>query len=284
MARPTWKGHLSFGLVNVPVALFPAEERSELSFHMVDSRNRARVRYERVNAETGEEVPWEDIVKAYEYEEGEYVLLDDEDFKRAALESSQTIEIEDFVDRESIPIVYFDKPYYLVPGKKAEKAYAILREAIRRSGKVGIAKVVIRTRQHLSAVGVEGDMIVLELLRFHEEIRDPKDYDVPHEKLEALKITKKEIDLAQKLVDAMSADWEPEKYHDEYRDKLVAWIEKKAKSGGKVPPPIAEKEEAPGAKVIDMMELLNKSVKESAKKKKAKSPPPKQPQRARRAP
>src|SRR3989339_1380560 len=179
MARPIWKGHITFGLVNIPVTLYSAEKRDELHFKLLDSRNKARVHYERVNEETGEEVPWSEVVKAFEYDKGNYVLVEEEDFKRAAPEATQAVEIQDFVDREDVDYVYYDKPYYLMPGKKGEKGYVLLREILRRTGKVGISKVVIRTRQYLDALLAEGDALVLELLRFDQEVRKPEEFDLP---------------------------------------------------------------------------------------------------------
>ena len=154
MSRPIWKGHVSFGLVNIPVVLHSAEKQFDLHFRLLDSRNHARVRYERINEETGEEVPWKDIVKGYEYDEDKMVVLDDKDFKQVAVEVNQSVEIEHFVDGEHIQFVYFDRPYYLVPDKKGEKGYVLLREVLRRNGKTGIAKVVIRkaSRKYFEAV------------------------------------------------------------------------------------------------------------------------------------
>ncbi len=180
MARPIWKGSLSFGLVTIPVTLYPAENQAEeLHFTMLDGRNRARVKYQRVNEVTGDEVPWDEIVKGYEYEDGNFVLLGDEDFKRAAVESNQTIAIEDFVPRDAVDRLYFDKPYYLVPSKGGEKAYLLLRDVLAKTGKIGIATVVIRTRQHLAAVVPEGQALVLDLLRYDYELRKPGDIGLP---------------------------------------------------------------------------------------------------------
>jgi DNA end-binding protein Ku len=273
MPRPIWKGSISFGLVNIPITLFPAESQSDLHFQMIDSRNHARVRYKRVNEVTEEEVPWSEIVKGYEFEDGNYILLSDEDFKQADREATKTIEIEDFVDLGAIDYAYFDKPYYLVPGKGGEKGYVLLREALRRKGKVGIARVVIRTKEYLAALIPEGDALVLDLLRYHQQLRDLGEYAIPHGDLEAFKVTRKELDLAETLVESMAAEWEPEKYHDEYHDALMAWIEKKAREGKTEALPEEKAEaEAEGGKVIDMMALLKKSLEakgEGARKKKA---------------
>jgi DNA end-binding protein Ku len=276
MARPIWKGHITFGLVNIPVTLFSAEVRTDLHFNMLDSRNNARVRYERVNEATGEEVPWDQIVKAFEYDDNNYVILEEEDFKRAAPESTQTVEIEDFVEQDAIEYVYFDKPYYLVPGKKGEKGYVLLRETLRRSKKVGIAKVVIRKREYLAALVPEGEMLVLELLRFHQELRPVNEFDVPGHDIEDYKISKRELEMAGQLVEAMTSTWEPAKYHDEYRDALMAWIEKKAAAGGAAPSAEASEEtKEPAGEIVDFMELLKRSVEKSGKPKATRKPAPK---------
>lgn len=275
MPRPIWKGHISFGLVSIPITLYSAEKRFDLHFKLLDSRDKAKIRYSRVNEVTGEEVPWDQIVKGYEYDDDKYVLIDDEEFKKVAVEATRTIEIEDFVAVDSIDHVYFDKPYFVVPDKKNQKGYVLLREVLRNTGKAGIARVVIHTREYLSTLFVTGDVLVLELLRFEQELRNPKEFELPGNDLSDYKVTKKEVDLAEKLVEAMTAKWEPEKYEDEYRAELMEWIQKKAKAGGlEVPPESAEEpgEEEGGGKVIDMMELLKKSVEGKGGKTRAKTP------------
>ncbi len=264
MARSIWKGAISFGLVNVPVGLYAAENRSDLHFTMLDSRNKAHVRYQRVNEVTGEEVPWDTIVKAYEYDDGNFVVVTDEDFKRASVEATQTVEIEDFVDKNAVNYVYFDKPYYLVPGKKGEKGYVLLRETLRRTNKVGIARVVIRSKEHLAALIPEGNALVLDLIRFKQELRDPAEYNLPGENMDDYKVSSKEIDMAEKLVEAMSSEWEPDKYHDEYREKLMSYIEQKMREGKgeEIPEPAPSPE--PEGRVIDMMDLLKQSVEATA--------------------
>jgi DNA end-binding protein Ku len=264
MARPIWKGQVSFGLVNIPVVLYSAEQRADLHFNLIDSRNHARVRYERVNEATGEEVPWNQIVKGYEYSDGNYVLLSDEDFKKAAVEASQTVEIEDFVDAAAVDWVYFDKPYYLAPGKRGEKGFVLLRETLKRTEKVAIAKVVIRSRQHLAAVVPWRDRLVLMLLRFQQELRDYQEYDLPTGSLKDYKITPKELQMAEQLVKSMTSKWKPESYLDDYRSRLLAWIERKAKSDG-VEPLVADEEEPEPTEIINIMDLLEKSVKSKQK-------------------
>jgi len=266
VARPIWKGHISFGLVNIPVTLYSAEKKKDLHFNLLDNRNKAKVRYERINELTHEEVPWSETVKAYEYEDGNYVVLSEDDFKKAAVEATQTVEIEDFVDGSKIGHVYYEKPYYLVPGKRGEKGYVLLRETLRRTGKVGIARVVIRARQYPAAVIPEGKALVLNLLRFHHELRAPGEFDLPGDELSEHKISSREMEMAEQLVENMSADWTPAKYKDEYREALLSWIDQKVKSGGVEPVPTKEKEVTGSADVIDLMSKLKQSLQQTARK------------------
>jgi DNA end-binding protein Ku len=262
MPRALWKGSISFGLVNVPVSLFPAEKPDELHFSMLDNRDKAHIKYHRVNEATGKNVPPDQVVKAYEYEPGDYVVITDEDFKKASVEATQTVEIEDFVDRTAIDYVYFDKPYYLVPGKRGDKGYVLLRETLKRTEKIGIARVVIRTREHLAALIPEGNALLLDLIRFKHELRDPAEFAFPGDKTEEYNISDKEMTMAVKLVESMSSEWRPENYRDEYRNKLMSWIERKAREGERAVPPAAEEAPAEG-RVLDMMGLLKQSVEES---------------------
>jgi DNA end-binding protein Ku len=265
MSRPIWKGHISFGLVNVPVVLMSAERRANLSFRMIDSRNSARIRYERVNEETGEEVPWDKIVKGYEYENGNYVLLSEEELQNASPELTKTIEIEQFVDLKDIDIRYFDRPYMLVPDKKGEKGYVLLREAIAASGKAGIAKVVIRGRQHFAALISQGDALVLELLRFHDELIELSEFDLPAAELREYGVQKKEIELASKLIAGMTAKWNAAKFHDEYRDALMKLVERKIKSGQTEAIEDVEQEEVPVSQTLNFMDVLKRSVEHAEK-------------------
>jgi DNA end-binding protein Ku len=263
MARPIWTGTLSFGLLNVPVSLMSAERSVDLHFRMLDSRSNTPVRYERVNAETGEEVPWKEIVKAFEYEKGSYVVLEPEDIKSAASESHETVEVNTFVDVDSIGPEYFEKPYMLVPGKKAEKGYVLLRETLKRTGKIGIARVVIRTREYLSAVMPRGDALMLLLLRYPQEMVDAGEYKIPQDAPSAYRITDKEIKMAQELIESMSDEWKPGDYRDDYRDRLRKVIEKRLKSKGVVTPPEDDEGEAAedaSTNVVDFMALLQKSL------------------------
>lgn len=264
MARPTWKGNISFGLVHIPVVLYSGEKKTDLSFHMLDSRDQARVRYERVNEITGEEVPWDEIVKAYAYDDGNYVILTEEDFAQAAIEATRTIEIEDFVDLHAIGLPYFEKPYILEPLKSGQKAYALLREALRKTGKAGIAKVVIRTRQYLSVVIAHEEALLLLLLRFQSELREASDFALPQKGVAPNKLTSREMTMAEQLIDSMSVEWDPSRYQDDYRESLLAWIEEKAANEGRTPAPRApDEDDEPAGQIIDIVDLLKESMKTS---------------------
>jgi DNA end-binding protein Ku len=269
MPRPIWKGHISFGLVNVPVVLYAAERRVQQGFKLIDSSNSARVRYERVNEETGEEVPWDRIVKGYEFEEGQYVLLSQEELEHASAEMTKAIEIEQFVDREEIGIRYFDRPYLVAPAGKGEKGYVLLREAIGGAGKAGLARVVIRARQYLAALVAEGDALVLELLRYADELQSVDDLELPGSDLRRYNVTKKEIELASKLIEGMSGEWDPAQFKDEYRDALDKMIQKKIKSGQTEAIRDADEAESPPASV-NFMEMLKRSVAGASQKATAK--------------
>src|SRR6187431_1288809 len=201
MARSIWKGSIAFGLVNIPVSLAGAEVRPDIQLHMVDSKNHARIRYERVNADTGEEVPWDRMVRGYEHDDGKFILLTDEELEAVEPKLTKTIEITEFVGLKEIDPLLFDKPYYLEPDKRGRKAYALLREALRKSGKAGISRVVIRTREYLSAMFVRDDAMILMLLRFPQEIRAAEKLELPASSDKQWQPVKKEMDLAIRLID-----------------------------------------------------------------------------------
>jgi DNA end-binding protein Ku len=272
MGRPIWKGHISFGLVNIPVTLHTAEESGqELHFRMLDAKNKAKVKYERVNEVTGEPVPWDRIVKGYEIEDGSYVLIDEDELKKLAPEATQTVEIDSFVDPAEIDPVFFEKPYYLAPAKKGEKGYVLLREALKRTNKIGVAKVVIRTREYLAALFPRNNDLVLTLLRYKHELRDTSDLEIPDADLDSYDIQKRELDMATKLVESMTDEWQPAKYKDEFYDKAMAWIEEKAEKGDEARPP--EPAAAPKqGKVIDFMDLLKRSLEEKGGKGRGRGP------------
>jgi DNA end-binding protein Ku len=257
MPRELWKGAIQFGLVHIPVSLYPAEQADELSFTMLDRRDLQPVGYKRFNKTTGDEVPYEQIVKGYEYDEGHYVTLEKEDFKRANVEASQSVDIMGFVDKESLSSYLFEAPYYLAPGKHGDKGYALLRETLIRTGRIGIATVVIRTRAHLAALYAVDNVLVLNTLRYAKELRDPAELKVPAD-LKAAKVTPKELDMAERLVKDMAIEWDPAKYHDTYRDDLMKLIEQKA--SGKAKPESKSKRAPREAQVIDFAALLEKSL------------------------
>lgn len=267
-SRAIWKGSIDFGLVNIPVRLHAAESSGQMSFDLLDRRDFSRVRYRRVNENTGREVPWDKIIKGYEYEKGEYVALSDDDFAQANVEATQTIAISDFVDASEVSPLYYDKPYYLEPLKNGQRAYALLREVLKKTHKVGIAKVVIRTRQHVAMLLPDGAKLVLNLLRFPHELRDGSNLDLPKASIKGKAVSPKEVELAERLVESMESKWNPEKYHDDYRNDLMKIIEKKIKAGKtKVIERAAPAHKAPaGGKVIDIMHLLRQSVKQADRK------------------
>jgi DNA end-binding protein Ku len=263
MARPIWTGTLSFGLLNVPVSLMSGERSVDLHFRMLDNRSNTPVRYERVNAETGEEVPWKEIVKAFEYEKGSYVVLEPDDIKSASSEGREAVEVKTFVDAGAIGPEYFEKPYILVPGKKAEKGYVLLRETLKRTGKIGIARVVIRTREYLSAVMPRDNGLLLMLMRYPQELVDASDYKIPEGDVSDYRITSREMEMAEQLIDSMSDEWTPGDYRDEFRERLRAVIEKRMKAKGVVTPPTEDEGEVPenaSTNVVDFMALLQKSL------------------------
>lgn len=263
MARPIWTGTLSFGLLHVPIQLMPGERRTDLSLRMLDSRDNKPVRYERVNSETGEEVPWKDVVKAFEYDKGNYVVLDEDDIKAAAPESHDAVEIETFVDAGAISPAYYEKPYVLVPGKKSEKGYVLLRETLAALGKVGIARVVIRTREYLAAVMPQAHALVLVLLRYPQELVDIDEYAIPDKPAAAYRVTSKELEMARALIESMAGPWKPADFRDEFRLRLHKVIEKRLKQKGVVAVPAAEEAQLPenaATNVVDFMELLRQSI------------------------
>ncbi|MEP6933524.1 MAG: Ku protein [Nitrospirota bacterium] len=266
MSRPLWKGAVSFGLVHVPIVLSSAENRNSFDLTMLDRRNMKPVGFKRYNKETGNEVGWDDIVKGYEYETGRYVILTDKDFKDANVDARQTIEIVAFVHAKEVAPIYFETPYYLAPDKRGEKGYALLRETLKATNKIAIAAVVIRTRQYLAALIPNGNVIVLNTLRYSNELKSVKDLEVPSGNLKASGVSSREIEMAKKLVSEMTEQWKPERYRDTYHDDLMRLIAKRIKAGKTEV--IAETEEAEKPKkgnVLDLMTLLKRSVQAKGK-------------------
>lgn len=262
MPRPLWRGAISFGLVHIPVVLSSAENRNSFDLTMLDRRNMKPVGFKRYNKETEKEVGWDDIVKGYEYEKERYVVLTEEDFKRANVEATQTVDIVAFVDAEEVAPTYFETPYYLAPDKRGEKGYALLRETLKATNKIAIATVVIRTRQYLAALIPSDDVIVLNTLRYKNELKSAKDLDVPSGNLKASGVSPREIEMAKKLVDEMTDRWKPDRYRDTYHDDLMKLIDKRIKAGKtEVITEAGEDEEKPArGEIIDLMALLKRSV------------------------
>ena len=261
--RPIWTGTISFGLLQVPVQLFSATRDLGVHFRMLDGRDKKPVRYQRINSETGDEVPWKDIVKAFEVKKGNFLVMDEKELKKAAPEQTETIELEAFVDRCDVHPNYFEKPYYVAPAKKAGKSYALLHQALLASEKMGIARIVIRTRQYLAALHPEKDalMLMLTLMRFAQEVIEPKAAGVVEPASAKKNVRPAELEMAKKLLESMSKKWRPADYKDDFRPRFRALLEKRAKRGGtvheeKAAPPAEEKE----GKVIDLVALLQRSL------------------------
>ena len=259
MARALWKGSISFGLVNIPIELHTAVRNHRPKFRMLHARDKSPVKFERVCVRDGRPVAWEDLVKGYEYAKGHFVVLTKEDFQAAALEKTRTVDIVDFVKAEEIDDRFFETPYYLAPTKGGERAYALLREAIRDSGRIGIAKFILRDAQHLAAVEVIENAIVLTVMRFADELVDVSEFGLPGDS----GIRKPELDLAKALVNSLAAAWDPEKYTDEYRENLMKVIQAKVK-GKKIH--LAPAEEPQQAEVVDLMERLRRSLEQGGAK------------------
>jgi DNA end-binding protein Ku len=253
MARALWKGSISFGLVNIPIELHTAVRNHRPKFRMLHAKDKSPVKFERVCIRDGHPVAWEDLVKGYEYQKGRFIVVTKEDFQAAALEKTRTIDIIDFVDADEIDDRYFETPYYLVPAKGGERAYALLREAIRESNRTGIAKFILRDAQHLAAVEVIEDALVLSVMRFADELVDEAQFEFPS----AEGVRKPELDMAKALVNSLAAEWQPEKYTDQYRENLLRIIQGKVKGKEVELEPVTEPRQA---EVVDLMERLRQSL------------------------
>jgi DNA end-binding protein Ku len=263
--RAIWKGNISFALVSIPISLFSATRKNELSFHYLHKKDMSPVSYKRFCDAENSEVQWEEITRGYEYEKDQYVEITDEDLDKADIELTKTIQIQEFVQENEIDPVYFDKPYYLEPQKGGERAYALMRDALAQSKKVGVAKVVLKSREHLAAVKSVGNMLTLQTMRFSHEIVDAGALNLPAK----AEISKKEMDLANTLIDSMSDKFDPNRYKDDYYDKVLGIIQMKV--AGVTPQVTAPKGPGP-AKVVDLMEILKQSLNETKKAKAGRTP------------
>ena len=253
--RPTWKGSISFGLVYIPISVYPATKEEKLSFRQLRKTDLSPIKYKKVAEADAKEVPADEIVKGFEYERGRYVVLSDEDFEKVKIESTHSIDITDFVDMQKVDPKFFYKPYFLEPQKGGEKAYALLHKALSGTGKIGIAKVVISNREYLAAVKPDGLFLVLELMHFASEVLTPEELTRPNTTL-----NDKELKMAQALIDSMSSDWEPEKYRDEYRTAMLELIEQKAKNKT-LPARVAAPPRS--TNVVDLVKVLQESLNRS---------------------
>ena len=258
--RALWKGAITFGLVTIPVSLFPATRREELKFRQLRASDQSPVNYKRVAEADGKEVPWDQIVKGYEYEKGKFVIIKDEDFARVDVEATQTVDIMNFVSIDDVDPLLFYKPYFLEASKGGEKAYVLLRDALIETGKIAIAKVVIRTRQHLAAVKPQKRGLMLELMHFPKELIDVSEFNEPAEKT----IGKAEMQMAKQLIESMTTEWKPEQYNDEYHEALEKLIEEKIEHPDKTAPAPAKKRKA--TNVIDLVSVLQESLQQSKSK------------------
>jgi DNA end-binding protein Ku len=261
--RAIWKGSISFGLVNIPISLFPATRSEDLKFRLLRDGDLSPVNYKRVAEKDGKEVTWDKIVKGYEYEKGKFVILKDEDFKRVDIEATQTVDILTFVDVKEVNPVFFHKPYYMEPQKGGDRAYALLRDALEGTGKLGISKVVIKTRQHLAAVKPQDEGLMLQLMHFPDELRDLEEFRQPA----AVKVGRKELDMARSLIETMTEKWDPSAYKDEYRGAVEQMIEDKIAKGGKSAAKAPARKRA--GNVIDLVAVLQQSLAAKPSRKKA---------------
>lgn len=251
--RALWTGTLSFGLINIPIRLYSATMDHGLNFDMLHKKDLSPIRYARICKSDGKEIPYQDVVKGYQYQKGDYVVLVEEDFKRANLKKTKSIEILDFVDENEIDPIYYEKPYYLEPGKGADKAYVLLRESLKKSKKVGIARFVFHHREHIAVIKPHNEMIMLDQLRYESEIKKPSQLHIP----ESAKMSKQEVTMALKLIEQLSSHFHPKEYHDTYTEELKEIIEEKAK--GKKHRPSKEKEPKV-TDVKDIMRMLKESL------------------------
>jgi DNA end-binding protein Ku len=260
--RAIWKGMISFGLVSIPISLYSATRKEELKFRLLRSSDHSPVNYKRVAEADGKEVPWDKIVKGYEYEKGKYVVIKDEDFARIDVEATQTVDITGFVELTEVNPLLFYKPYFMQPEKGGDKAYVLLREALEESGKIAIAKVVIKTRRHLAAIKPQKNGLMLELMRFPEELLDSSEFKTPP----STTIAKPEMAMAKKLIDSMTTKWDPTQYKDDYHETLEKLVHEKIQHGERDLPKPAHKKAK--TNVIDLVSVLQQSIEDAQGKSK----------------
>jgi DNA end-binding protein Ku len=266
MPRSNWKGHISFGLVSIPVILYSAEDKkADISFHQIDKRDNSRIKYQRINADTGKVVPWEFITRGYEYDKDTLIPVPDEVLERVAGENSRTIDIQAFINKNEFDILSLDKNYYLVPNEKGKgnKGYVILRESLKLTDKIGIARVIISTKEYIAAVIPHDNFLILSLLKYDNEVRKSSEFSIPDKPSSFYKITQKEIEIAKKLINSMASKWHPEKYIDEYQASIHRWVDETIHN---LPHAKVKRRKQPAASnVVNFVELLKKSLAEKHK-------------------
>jgi DNA end-binding protein Ku len=262
MARPLWSGSISFGLLNIPVSLVSAKEGDSISFSLLDKRDFSRIGYKQYNKKTGKDVPKREIVKGFEYEPEHFVVMTDKDFERANPKATRTIEIADFVKIDELDPLLFEKPYYLLPAKNGEKGYMLLEKVLQRSKRVAIGQIVLHRKQRLVSIMPRGKYLVCEVLRYPREVMDVGEFKELSEKVKSIPVSKRELEMAEKLVEGMTADWDPDKYKDTYYDDVMKRIRAKVRSGGSVESDEPEEAAPKPSGVLDLMPLLKKSLAE----------------------
>jgi len=265
--RALWKGAISFGLVNIPVELYPAEEKKEFKLAMLDKRDFSPVGYKRYSKNSGKEIAWNDIIKGYEYDKDQFVVLSDEDFRRANVKASHTIEIQAFVPSSEIPVQYYETPYYLTPTERGQKVYALLRETLRSTGRIAVAQLVLRTTQHLAAIVPVGRVLMMNTLRYADHLRGVEGFELPADSIKDVGVTSKEIELARRLVDDMTEHWKPEEFKDTYHDDLMRRINEKIANGETTQitqPDSGDGDPPQSAQIFDLAALLKSSLDTSA--------------------
>jgi DNA end-binding protein Ku len=272
VARGIWSGAISFGLINIPVSIMSPKQEERISFRMLDKTDNSPIGYKQYNKSTGKDVDRKNIVKGYEYERNQYVIITDDDFKAANPKQTQTIDIQDFIDVHDVDPLLFERPYYLVPGKNGEKGYVLLRQVLERTNRVAIAQFVLRNKQHLVALMARGDYLILEVLRFAHEIKELEEADFLDDvDLEKVRISDKELKMAESLVEGMTGDWDPTKYRDTYQEDLMKRIEAKVKKGDiETAPEVEDRPKSTNTNIVNLMPLLEKSLEHAAKSKSSK--------------
>jgi DNA end-binding protein Ku len=270
VARGIWSGAISFGLINIPVSIMSPKQEEKISFRMLDKRDYSPIGYKQYNKATGKDIDRKDIVKGYEYERNQYVIITDEDFKAANPKQTQTIDIQDFIDVDDVDPLLFEKPYYLVPGKNGEKGYKLLRQVLERTERIAIAQFVLRNKQHLVAIMARGDYLILEVLRFAHEIKEIEEADFLDDiDLGKVKISERELKMAEDLVEGMTTEWNPKKYKDTYQEDLMKRIEARVKAGElETAPEVEERVKATNTNVVNLTSLLEQSLRTASKGKK----------------